>query len=299
MTYPDRKVTMKLNASSAIVNETTVKLNSPVIVRDGRTFVPIRFFSEAIGVGVEWNAAKRTVSLSQQSPYIQGIAVNTSIWLNRNTGDLYFAYPFEAVPEHVGQLNADIKEFATINAYSMYSSKHNYIITVEDNYGEPHVHTDVYTAFIKDKQIIRQSKAYYFLRYEKNALMDQEGNAILNDGKLLSILSPDGQVIREYDLTRLTGKDENHSVLAVSSSYLLIRPNLSGHLTLINLKDNSATLLYQQFLSGQEREYAEMNDVPYHGDNLVFLGENRDGNLQFENRSPYHNHSTKFVYNLN
>ncbi|GIP56329.1 copper amine oxidase N-terminal domain-containing protein [Paenibacillus sp. FSL W8-0186] len=298
MTYPNRIVSMKLNASIATVNGTTVKLNSPVIVRSGRTFVPIRFFSEAIGAGVEWNAAKKTVSLSQKSPYVQGAGVNTSIWLNKNTGDLYFAYPFEAKPEHVGQLNVDIQEFTTISAYSMPSAQQSYIITVEDNYGEPHVHTNVYTAFIKDKQVISQSKAYYFQRYEKNAVVDQDGNAVLTDGKLLSIIDADGQVIREYDLPKLTGKDENHSVLAVSSSYLLIRPNLSGHLTLINLKDNSATLLYQQFLSGEELEYAEMNDVPYHGDNLVFLGETGDGSLQFENRSLYDNHSKKYVFKL-
>lgn len=299
MTYPNRIVKVKLNASSATVNEAAVKLNAPVIVRNGRTFVPIRFFSEAIGAGVEWNAAKKTVSLSQQPIYVKGGSVNTTIWLNKNTGDVYFAYPFETKPKRIGQLNTDIKELASINVYSMPGTQQSYVLTVEDNYGEPHVHTNVYTALMNGDEIIRQSKAYYFQRYEKNAVFDHDGNAVLTDGKLLSIVDAEGQIVEEYDLPQLTGKDENHSVLAAGSSYLLIRPNLSGHLTLIDLKDNSATLLYQQFLSGQEREYAELNDVPYHGDQLVFLGENVDGSLQFENRSPFNANNQKYTFKLN
>ncbi len=299
MTYPNRVISMKLNTSTAMVNGKTVKLNSPAIIKDGRTFVPVRFFSEAIGAIVDWNATSKTVSLTQQSIYAKGGGVNTTVWLNKETGDVYLAYPFEADPVHVGQLDIDVKEFLDITAYSMPGGQQSYIITVEDNYGEPHVHTNVYTAMIKDNQLVKQSKAYYFQRYEKNAVLDQEGNAVLNDGKQLTIIDEQGRIIQQYDLPKLTGKDENHSVLAVASSYLLVRPNLSGHLTLINLKDQSATLLYQEFLSGTDREYAEMNDVPYWGDNLVFIGEAPDGSLQFENHSPFGSKDKKYTYKLN
>lgn len=299
MTYPNRVISMKLNTSTAIMNGKTVKLDSPPFVKNGRTFVPVRFFSEAIGASVDWTAQSKTVSLTQQSLYAKGGGVNITIWLNKKTGDVYFAHPFEADPVHVGQLEIDVKEFLDITAYSMPSEQHSYIIRVEDNYGEPHVHTDVYTAMIKDNQLVKQSKAYYFQRYEKNVLLDHDGNAVLNDGKQLTIIDQEGRIIQEYDLPKLTGKDENHSVLAVASSYLLIRPNLSGHLTLINLKDQSATLLYQELLSGVEREYAEMNDVPYRGDDLVFMGEAPDGSLQFENLSPLGSKDKKYTYKLN
>ncbi|AZK47617.1 stalk domain-containing protein [Paenibacillus lentus] len=299
MTYPNQVVVTKLNALDATVNGKAVQLDSPAIVRDGRTFVPIRFFSEAIGASVDWQPANRTVSLSKTPTFAKGIGVNMSIWLNKATGDVFFAYPYDAEPVKLGQLEANIQGFLNISAYNLPGEQQSFILKIEDVYGEPSIHTTVYTAFVKNNQILKQSKANYFKRYEQNTLIDHEGNPILTDGKLLTIINTEGQIIKEYDLPKLSGKDEIHSVQAVSSSYLLIRPNLSGHLTLINLKDNSMTLLYQQFLSSEEQEFAEMNDVPYFGDDLAFLGETEDGELKFENRSPFYSEGKKYVHKLN
>lgn len=60
----DTVVNLTIGEDSATVNGDTVKLVQKSVVVNGRTFVPIRFVSEALGADVKWNGADRTVSIS-------------------------------------------------------------------------------------------------------------------------------------------------------------------------------------------------------------------------------------------
>ncbi|MEC0371435.1 copper amine oxidase N-terminal domain-containing protein [Paenibacillus chibensis] len=293
MTYPERVIKVKPGAVEAEVNGKQIKLTAPVKIVNGRVYVPLRFFSEAIGAGVDWNGSKRTVAITHSAEYVKGGGVNLTIWLNRKTGDIYTAYPFEAVPVASGKLNVDLQEFVNIEA--QYLNGGGIMVYVTDNYGEPHIHTAVYTAFIKNKQIVKQTKAKYFQRFERN-VYTYNGKPALHDGKTLTLLDENGKVTKEYNLQELGGKDEVYSVLAISDNYLLIRPNTTGLLTLINLKDNSATLLYKELLTPEEQEYSERNDVPYYGDELNFAGESPVGTLNFSYHSPFSGKDRQLKY---
>jgi len=48
----------------AIKNGTRVSLDVPAVVKDGRTLVPLRFVSEALGTRVDWDGQTRTVSIT-------------------------------------------------------------------------------------------------------------------------------------------------------------------------------------------------------------------------------------------
>jgi hypothetical protein len=54
---------MQVGNPEALVNGKKVMLDAPPEIRSGRTFVPIRFISEAFGAIVEWDAATRTVTV--------------------------------------------------------------------------------------------------------------------------------------------------------------------------------------------------------------------------------------------
>ncbi|MED5018047.1 copper amine oxidase N-terminal domain-containing protein [Paenibacillus chibensis] len=293
MTYPERVIKVKPGAAEAEVNGKKIKLTAPVKIVNGRVYVPLRFFSEAIGAGVDWNSSKRRVAITHATEYVKGGGVNLTVWLNRKTGDIYTAYPFEAVPVASGKLNVDLQEFVNIDA--QYLNGGGIMVYVTDNYGEPHVHTAVYTAFIKNKQIVKQTNAKYFQRYKKS-VYTFKGKPALHDGKTLTLLDENGMVTKEYNLQELGGKDEVYSVLTISDKYLLIRPNTTGLLTLINLKDNSATLLYKELLTPEEQEYSERNDVPYYGDELNFDGESPVGTLNFSYYSPFSSKERQLKY---
>lgn len=57
------KITLFINKSSAFVNDAEVGLDAPATIRNGRTFVPVRFIAENLGVRVYWDAIAKTVVL--------------------------------------------------------------------------------------------------------------------------------------------------------------------------------------------------------------------------------------------
>ncbi len=69
-----RKVTIRLGGSTIVLtidkstatkNSRSVTLDAPAEIRNGRTFVPVRFVSEALGFKVDWNAADQAVTITR------------------------------------------------------------------------------------------------------------------------------------------------------------------------------------------------------------------------------------------
>jgi len=54
-------ILIQINNQKAFVNNETFELDSPPVLVDGRTLVPVRFVSEALGCTVDWNAAEEAV----------------------------------------------------------------------------------------------------------------------------------------------------------------------------------------------------------------------------------------------
>jgi hypothetical protein len=51
----DTKIYMTIDSHKAVINDRTIDLDAPPLLRNGRTFVPVRFVSEWLGGKVEWN----------------------------------------------------------------------------------------------------------------------------------------------------------------------------------------------------------------------------------------------------
>ncbi|KFM93146.1 copper amine oxidase N-terminal domain-containing protein [Paenibacillus macerans] len=60
----DKKISMNINSKKVIVGETVVTLDVPARLQQERTYVPLRFVSEALGSDVNWNQSKKLVSIS-------------------------------------------------------------------------------------------------------------------------------------------------------------------------------------------------------------------------------------------
>jgi hypothetical protein len=59
----DRIVMLKIKEPYALVNDKLVELDVPATIIQGSTMVPLRFFSEFLGLQVRWNAEQRTVDV--------------------------------------------------------------------------------------------------------------------------------------------------------------------------------------------------------------------------------------------
>ena len=57
-------ILLTIDSATAYVNDVPQTLDSPAIIRDSRTFLPIRFVAENLGAVVEWNEATRQVTIT-------------------------------------------------------------------------------------------------------------------------------------------------------------------------------------------------------------------------------------------
>lgn len=60
----EKAIELKIGASEAILNGQVINLDTKAIIKQSRTFVPLRFVSEALGANVEWDGATRTVIIT-------------------------------------------------------------------------------------------------------------------------------------------------------------------------------------------------------------------------------------------
>lgn len=59
---------LKLNSKTASINGNQVPLETPAVMHNGRTMVPLRFISEALGASVDWISESRTVEIKTGGP---------------------------------------------------------------------------------------------------------------------------------------------------------------------------------------------------------------------------------------
>ncbi|MBS3976138.1 MAG: copper amine oxidase [Syntrophomonadaceae bacterium] len=58
------RIILKIDDKTAQVNDLPIQLDAPPVILDGRTLIPLRFFSEAFGCRVEWDGTTYTISIA-------------------------------------------------------------------------------------------------------------------------------------------------------------------------------------------------------------------------------------------
>lgn len=276
MRYPKLTVKLPFGSKSASVNGQPVALSSPLRMVDGRVYAPLRFFSEAIGTEVKWEKSTQTVHMTRSDDYLRFTPY--AIWLNQVTHDLYLTKDEQSDVISIGKLDAEFKGTATTDG-AVRNGK-NTVLTFVDKYANPQPHYDVYELLIRNNRIVDQKHAAYDLRYEPNTsyyqVYDPKGwieYTVLTDGKIVWDYNDEGKIVATHDLQDLTKQDDVFGVQAVGTDYLVVRPSRTGLLTLIDLRDNTTTVLADKLLTGKDLAYAHENQTPNPGDTLSFAGD--------------------------
>ena len=66
-TKKDATISLKIGSTTANMNGQSIILDVPAQIMNGRTMVPLRFISEAMGATVNWDGSTRTVSIVTNS----------------------------------------------------------------------------------------------------------------------------------------------------------------------------------------------------------------------------------------
>lgn len=64
ITLNGKQISLHTGSNMAIVDGSTVTLDTGAVLKDSRLFVPVRFISENFGVSVDWDAETRTVLIN-------------------------------------------------------------------------------------------------------------------------------------------------------------------------------------------------------------------------------------------
>ncbi|WP_209809572.1 copper amine oxidase N-terminal domain-containing protein [Ammoniphilus resinae] len=58
-----KNIALRIGDNNALVNQRTLYLDAPALLKGGRSYVPLRFISEALGAEVNWDPSTSTVSI--------------------------------------------------------------------------------------------------------------------------------------------------------------------------------------------------------------------------------------------
>ncbi|MFC5702573.1 copper amine oxidase N-terminal domain-containing protein [Cohnella faecalis] len=80
-----KTIIMNIDSTAAFVDETKYTLDAAPFKQEGRTLVPIRFISEALGAKVGWNGAERKVTLEKDDVKIEIVIDRKEATVNGET----------------------------------------------------------------------------------------------------------------------------------------------------------------------------------------------------------------------
>ncbi len=65
ITKENTKIVIAIGSKEAFVNYKAFSIDSPPIIRNGRTYVPVRFVTENLGAKVDWNGDGKTITITK------------------------------------------------------------------------------------------------------------------------------------------------------------------------------------------------------------------------------------------
>ncbi|MEW9667857.1 stalk domain-containing protein [Ammoniphilus sp. 3BR4] len=86
--HQEKSIALQIGNATAMVNESQVRLEANPIIQQGRTMIPLRFFSENLSAEVKWEETTRTVRISSPPSDMNVMAFyalgdrDTSSWTN-------------------------------------------------------------------------------------------------------------------------------------------------------------------------------------------------------------------------
>jgi hypothetical protein len=289
------KMALRLGSKTGYVNGKVTDIGGVPFVSNKRTYIPARFIVNALsGNNLKWNKSDRI---------LQATGLHDAMTENRTYGGLIYSIELETSDLYVTDSKGNKRKLTDLGSHDFDSSEFHFqptdggllIVTIHDNYGEPHVHDRMFTVLIKDGGVIRQSTVNYFNRFTPNVVQYDNHPLLIDEKKLRIVEDGTGAVLETIDLVKLGAEDDAYFIEGIDDDFLLFRANHKGILTLYNRKTGETLQLYKQLLDEKDQQIAETNDFPYLGDFLEFI--DRQGQtLRFRNHSMLDTNGIDTIY---
>ncbi|WP_235948345.1 stalk domain-containing protein [Paenibacillus glycinis] len=293
-----KSAAVRVGSTAAVLDGNPVRGMPAPFSYQGKLYVSARFFVMTLeGGSMAWDAKNRVFSAGGLHTYagVSQTYGGRTYSIVKATGELFASGGKHGASVKLADLGSPLYDGVSM---SFEPTKGGLLyLTILDNYGEPHLHNHAFTLILKNGSVIRKADVNYWQRYENN--VTAYGNhLLLTDGKTLRIVEDGtGNVEQTLDLVKLGGEDDDYFVEGIADDFLLIRPNGSGLLTLVDRQSGASVKLYGKLLSAEGMEYATTNDVPYRGDMLHYVKRNGSA-LYFEDNGPFAKSNAPLIFSL-
>lgn len=122
------QITLPIGSKTATVNGKPIKLDVPAQIIDGRTVVPLRFVTEALGGEVQWNEQERSVYIWQKR--------SDSIAVTLNKMETELSSQDEIPRSYSWKFEASKKYFRVIIKYMINSETSEFFYAITGPNGE-------------------------------------------------------------------------------------------------------------------------------------------------------------------
>lgn len=271
---------VQLGSSTGLLDGKKVSLGGTPYMADKELYVPAKFIAAALEGGtVRWDPVKQTLLVNRLHMYrsyaetFEGQTYSLSL----DSGELYFTSK-QKTKHKLATLDRglDVVDFTFEHTPAGLT-----LLQISNLYGEPHVFADYYTYLVKNGSVIRQGHTSTYTSFGTSPVWS-DGKLVMNDGQTLRLIEDGtGAVSETVDLPHLMGatvtKDVYYNVEAVYKDVLLVRPQDTALLTLVDRTTGEQTPLYKQLLSADRQKDAEQIDYMFPGDHIKLSG--RKGNV--------------------
>ncbi|REK71296.1 copper amine oxidase N-terminal domain-containing protein [Paenibacillus paeoniae] len=299
ITNPETRIELTLGSKQAKVNGKNMAMRTTPYNKNGVVYVPIRFIGEAFGAKVAWHDKERRVNLDLEAKYVYAVQGAAAYWLEKKNGKLYVAENADSV-KLISDTKAEVLGYSEFTIDSL--SDKVKVLQVYDNYGEPSVHSNTFKMVLVNHKLVLEAKAYNFGHQNRNIARSKGNHALLMNGANLYEVNLDGKLVGEYDLKAITGyEDDNFQVEWYDDHYMVVRPERTGWLTLVDRKTKETTLLAKALLDEEHwKIYQSLDQFSpefYQWDGLKVI-EIKDNKLLLEHYLFLGNKTTEYTFNL-
>lgn len=226
-------IKLKIGDNVAYRNGNSFTLDSPPIIRNDRTLVPVRFIAESFGVDVKWDDKNRTVLLSSDNDKVKepeliddisyiskyfDSGVNIMIPEYWDSSDVSNKFGYKDEENNI-QMLVDIKEFEAPMTLDKFTEESKSLIL--DNYKDKVVFTgsdklsinniDVNMVYLKNSTVTPEinQAIYYFTSSKYGYSITFSYYSKSNDSQLLNIIS---NIINTIEISGVISTEGEHYI---------------------------------------------------------------------------------------
>lgn len=300
-----KKAAIRLGSRTAMLDGKTVTLSAaPFKKKEKKTnneivYVPVRFGVQLLGgdhIQVDRQQVHVTARNIKYYDVITDVYNGSTYTLKKDGGDLYVAYGKQA-PVKLVSLSID---FDSVGMEFESTAGGLLILTINNAYGEPHIHNQQVKLIFQKGKLIRKAYAD-FTRVNDSDIATYQDKIVLSDGKILRMIEDGtGNVVDELDLVKLGGgSNEKYAVEGLYDDVILMRTASKGRLLLIDRHTNQSVTLYKELLDASwQKQISEDVDIDSFGSGDYLQFDKRVNNTFYFTFRAGSNQEKHFTYTL-